>query len=92
MYILSVPDCRYDNKPKRTFVRIFKLSSADNLPQSTIHSEALPLPPGKRSTETALDSPSSESILDLSALRERLYETAVDVALGLGTVGALIVK
>ena len=71
---------------------MFKLSSADNLPQSIIHSEAPPLPQGKRSTETALDSPSAESILDLSALRERLYETAIDVALGLGTVGALIVK
>ena len=70
--------------------KLGRLSSANNLHQSIIHSEAIKRP--QTSTETVLDSPSAESILDLSALRERLYETAIDVALGLGTVGAVIVK
>ena len=70
---------------------LFRFASAPHLFQHLAHSEApLALQRGKSDKETALDSPSADSILDLSALRERLYETAVDVALGLGTVGAII--
>ena len=74
----------------RTLIDI-RYVSPNNLFQHLAHSEApLALQPEKADKEIALDSPSADSILDLSALRERLYETAVDVALGLGTVGAII--